>query len=354
MSSEETASTERDGEPASRADRDDLPGSDGEHVLQERFDTEDRADGFYDSAMQSALTDRMQSFLAERWLGVVGSLDDGRPRVSTTVGGPGMVQVVDPETIAWPADGMVGGAPALEGPADERWLSLVTVDWWDTTVGLHVNGVGDRVERLPDSETDPLPGSDWIVLSIDEAYIHCAKHVPKLSVERPPPARAARNPIEEPYDRLSERAQRFVGSRLQAFLGTADEHGETDISPRMGPSGFVQVLDEKTVAWPEYRGNGVHASLGNMYERPAATLMFVDWWSTEAVLEVSGDVSLEDEVEGAEDLTDVDRTKTWVVLDVEAVDLIESPRLPKLSVSEFDPPWGTDDVEAKKSGFFTG
>lgn len=43
-----------------------------------------------------------------------------------------------------------------------------------------------------------------------------------------------------------------------------------------------------------------------------------------------------------------------MVLSVDDVDLVESPPLPRVSVASFDPPWGTDDVEAKKSGYFTG
>ncbi|WP_343232924.1 pyridoxamine 5'-phosphate oxidase family protein [Natrinema salinisoli] len=353
MSSGDAAIREDDRESNRDDDRGDRPGSYGEHVLQKRFGTEDRADRFYDSEMQATLTDRMQSFLAERWTGFVGWLDDGRPRVTPAVDGPGMVQVLDSETVAWPAGTMIGPTPTLDGSQEERWLSLVTVDWFDTTVGLHINGVGERVEYVYNQQHERLPGTDWIVLSVEEAYIHCAKHAPQLSVEQLPLAEAARDPIEKSFGRLSKRAQRFVGSRLQAVLGTADADGETDVSPRLGPAGFVQVLDESTLAWPEYRGNGVHASLGNMYERPVATLSFVDWWSTEAILEVSGTVSLEDEVDDATDLTDVDQTKTWVSLEVDSVGLVTNPPLPRLSLEEFDPPWGTDDASIKKSGYFT-
>ncbi|WP_435347118.1 pyridoxamine 5'-phosphate oxidase family protein [Haloarchaeobius sp. HRN-SO-5] len=408
MSSEDVPSTDGELEDARDRDRSDLPGSDGEHELQERFETTARAENFYEEAMQAALTDRMTDFLTDRWIGVVGWLDEDQPRATPIIDAPGMVHVLDSETVAWPADTIIGSGPSFDGPEDQRWLSLVTVDWWDSTVGLHVNGVADRVDSVEDGDGNQLPGVDWIVLSVEEAYIHCAKHIPRLSVTQQTPVRAVRDPVQEPYTLLPEAAQRFVGSRLQAFittaeeayvhcakhvpllsvtqqtpargvrdpvqksythfpeaaqrfigsrlqafLATADDAGETDLSPRIGPAGFVQVLDETTLAWPEYRGNGVHASLGNMLERPQATLLFVDWWSTEVVLEVSGTVSLMDDVDGAEDLTDVDRTKTWVVLDVLSVDLVENPPLPELVVEEFDPPWGTDDVEAKRSGYFT-
>lgn len=362
------------------SDRDDLPGSDGEHVLQERFETVDRADSFYEEAMQSALTDRMRAFLEERWIGLLGTLEDGRPRVRTAVGQPGMVQVFDAETVGLPVGRAIDDAPSLEGAHDNRWLSLVTVDWWDTTVGLHVNGVAERRATRPD-RVDGDAETDWLVLSVHEAYIHCAKHIPRLSVDiGPSTERSADSPLREvlerayshcanrisglagtgqqdpqreSHDRLVPEVQQFIGSRILGFLATADGEGEMDVSPRIGPEGFVQIVDDTTIAWPEYRGNGIHASLGNIYERPVASMTFVDWWETEASVQVTGEASLRDEVDGATDLTDVDRTKTWVVLDVESVRVTVDPPLPKLSIEAFDPPWGTDDSEAKKSGFFT-
>ena len=53
-----------------------------------------------------------------------------------------------------------------------------------------------------------------------------------------------------------------------AFIATSDAHGECDNSFRAGPPGFMRVIDEKTVMWPEYKGNGVMASMGNISENP--------------------------------------------------------------------------------------
>lgn len=341
---------DRHDETTRRADR---PGSDGEHVLQAHLETVDRADAFYESAMQEALTDRMASFLADRWLGFAATLDGEQPLASPCVGTPGMVQVLAPDEIAWPVETVIGRDLPLDGPPAERWLSLVTVDWWDSTVGLHVNGVADRQPYEPPGVDYAGPSTDWYVLSIEESYIHCAKHIPRLVVDDEAPDDPTAETTRTEYERIVSPVERFIGSRVLAFLATADGDGETDLSPRLGPDGFVQVLDDTTLAWPEYRGNGIHASLGNVFERPVASLLFVDWWNTEAVVRVSGEASLHDEVAGAVDLTDVDRTKTWVVLDVDSVTVTADPPLPTLSVEAFDPPWGTDDSTAKKTGFFT-
>lgn len=53
------------------------------------------------------------------------------------------------------------------------------------------------------------------------------------------------------------------------------------------------------------------------------------------------------------DLTDVDRTKSWVVLDVDSVTVAVDPPIQRLAIEEVYPPWETDDERAKKTGFFT-
>lgn len=338
-------------ERAIGVDRGDRPGSDGEHELQAQFGTIDRADPFYDEAMHSSLTDRMRSFLGERWLGFVGWMTDEGPRLTTAVGEPGMIRRLGDETIAWPAECLLGAGPALDGPRAQQWLSLVTVDWWDSTVGLHVNGIAGRYPTIP-GDDDAETAGDWIVLVIEEAYIHCAKHIPRLTVaERAPTDRSAGSRTIHD-DRLTPATKQFIDSRLLGVLATADRHGETDVSPRLGPDGFVQVVDDTTIAWPEYRGNGIHASLGNIYEQPAASMSFIDWWNGEAIVHVAGDASIHEEVAGAVDLTDIDRTKSWVALDVDSVTVHVDPPVPQLSIEAFDPPWGTDDQDAKKTGFF--
>ena len=65
-------------------------------------------------------------------------------------------------------------------------------------------------------------------------------------------------------DSLSEKMVDLVGRQEMVFVATSDENGNCDCSPRFGTAGFVIVLDDRTLAYPEYRGNGVHASLGNI------------------------------------------------------------------------------------------
>ena len=61
------------------------------------------------------------------------------------------------------------------------------------------------------------------------------------------------------------------------FIATADEHGYPNCSYKGGEPGFVRVLDERTIAFPNYDGNGMFVTAGNMLVNPHVGLLFIDW-----------------------------------------------------------------------------
>src|SRR6201988_4456523 len=65
---------------------------------------------------------------------------------------------------------------------------------------------------------------------------------------------------------LNPQMRTFIARQEMFFLSTADGHGECDVSFRAGEAGFVHALNEKTVIYPEYRGNGATASRANTTE----------------------------------------------------------------------------------------
>jgi uncharacterized protein len=72
-------------------------------------------------------------------------------------------------------------------------------------------------------------------------------------------------------------ARRLIEAADMFFLATADEHGRPDCSYKGGDPGFVRVLDDRTVAFPSYDGNGIFASLGNIAVNPQIGILFIDF-----------------------------------------------------------------------------
>lgn len=87
-------------------------------------------------------------------------------------------------------------------------------------------------------------------------------------------------------DRLEERIVRdflddgdkaFIGRMEMFFLATADESGFPNCSYKGGNRGFVRVMDDRMIAFPNYDGNGMYLSMGNLLHNPNVGLLFVDW-----------------------------------------------------------------------------
>ncbi len=77
-------------------------------------------------------------------------------------------------------------------------------------------------------------------------------------------------------DQVGDAYRSFIESRDMFFLATADEHGVPQCSYKGGDPGFVRVLDEHTIAFPLYDGNGMFLSAGNIEVNPHVAILFVD------------------------------------------------------------------------------
>ena len=71
----------------------------------------------------------------------------------------------------------------------------------------------------------------------------------------------------------------FIESMEMFFLATADEHGMPQCSYKGGDPGFVRVVDDRTIAFPNYDGNGTYLSMGNLLRNPQVGILFIDFAS---------------------------------------------------------------------------
>jgi predicted pyridoxine 5'-phosphate oxidase superfamily flavin-nucleotide-binding protein len=166
-------------------------------------------------------------------------------------------------------------------------------------------------------------------------------------------------------DRLNGRMRAFIGRQELCFVATADAHGECDNSFRAGAPGFVRVIDDRTLAYPEYRGNGVMASLGNLEENGHVGLLFIDFTRDVIGLHVNGTARVAESDEVLLTYPDLapavlerngvaGRTKAerWVLVHVEEAYIHCSKHIPRMTKVPREIAWGTDDVKRKGGDFF--
>ena len=175
------------------------PGSEGEHELQERFGTAKRANAFYDNQVLDHLTPEMREFMSKQKMAFIATSDaHGECDSSFRAGPPGFMRVIDEKTVMWPEYKGNGVMASMGNISENGYVGLLFVDFFESAVGLHVNGKAtivdnaavaafaplfDRIEfstetpEIPEVKKTP---ERWVVVEIDEAYIHCSKHIPML------------------------------------------------------------------------------------------------------------------------------------------------------------------------------
>ncbi|MEW6269809.1 MAG: pyridoxamine 5'-phosphate oxidase family protein [Thermodesulfobacteriota bacterium] len=239
-------------------------------------------------------------FLAARRYAIVAATDgNGAVWASPLVGAPGFLHAEGPRALAVAATPHAGD-PLREALRRETMVGLLAIDL-ATRRRARVNGVAR-----------PRAGGGF-VLEVEQAYANCPKYIRRREPAETPaalaPLPAARSPT------LSAAQQAWIASADTFFVATA--HGErgADASHRGGAPGFVTALDERTIAWPDYAGNAMFQTLGNLTANPACGLLLVDF-ARGATLQVAGRAQVQWGAPPARDGAGAERS---VVLAVEEV-----------------------------------
>jgi len=82
---------------------------------------------------------------------------------------------------------------------------------------------------------------------------------------------------DRPAGRLTRGAATFIAARDSLYMATVSESGWPYVQHRGGPPGFIRILDEKTLAIADFRGNRQYISTGNLAANDRAALILMDY-----------------------------------------------------------------------------
>ncbi len=225
------------------------------------------------------LSPAIARFLARQRLAVAASLDaGGRVWASLLTGPPGFLSPAGPQRLR------IAAAPIAVDPLGEnlgaggrRELGLVVLDP-RTRQRMRVNGIG----RLDDH---------GVQIDIRQVYGNCPKYIQLRESEADvPPAPSAPRVATS----LHARQRGWIAAADTLFIASFHPEGGADASHRGGRPGFVRVLRSDRLAFPDYPGNAMFNTLGNLVEYPRAGLLFVDFTRGD-VLQLTGTARLEDD-----------------------------------------------------------
>jgi predicted pyridoxine 5'-phosphate oxidase superfamily flavin-nucleotide-binding protein len=95
-------------------------------------------------------------------------------------------------------------------------------------------------------------------------------------------------------DRIDDDDRAFIEARDMFFIATVDEDGQPQCSYKGGEPGFVRVLDDRTIAFPVYDGNGMYLTAGNLIATGRVGLLFIDFEGRKR-LRLNGTASVDDD-----------------------------------------------------------
>ncbi|MEU7886078.1 pyridoxamine 5'-phosphate oxidase family protein [Microbispora bryophytorum] len=259
----------------------------GEIAVQRR--TGVRLSGHGSARVRAEIPEVAARFLESQRMVVIGAEDrEGRVWAAPLTGRPGFVAPSGDRTILVDA---VPVAP-LAGVFDvEHDIGMLAVEPW-TRRRMRVNG---RARR----------DGDHLILRTEQVYSNCPKYLQKRTIveDLEPGERTSRS-----GDRLSEAQREWVTAADTFFVATHAPGLGSDVSHRGGDPGFVEVVDDRRLVWPDYAGNLMYMTLGNLELNPAAGLLFLDWATGDA-LHLTGRARVDwepREVPGAQRLVEFD------------------------------------------------
>jgi len=204
----------------------------------------------------SELPPVVRDFLAEQpWIALGSEDADGRVWASLLYGTPGFITAPSPDAVH------VDAAPLAGDPLTGALDGAVG--------GLALEPSTRRRARL---NGQAVTDADGTTIWLEQVYGNCPKYIATREVE----AVVARGAGERVTGTtLDARAAELLAAADTAFLATRGPDG-FDVSHRGGRPGFLERVDERTLVWPDYQGNRMFNSLGNIAADGAAGLTVVD------------------------------------------------------------------------------
>lgn len=242
----------------------------GEIAVQERAGVRSEA-ARIGKSLQSTMPPAAREFLRQREFIVLGSLDEnGRVWASLLTGPPGFLHAPDERTLNIAAE-IASGDPLADNLRTHPQVGTLTMDL-ATRRRMRLNGEAEIT-------------ATGIAIQAREVMSLCPKYIQAREIEGVR-ATTENTSLPQRSQRLSKDQQQHLSAADTFFLATHAEGG-VDVSHRGGKPGFIRVRNASTLAWPDYRGNNLFQTLGNLELNPNAGFLFVDF-STGSTLQLTG------------------------------------------------------------------
>ena len=256
----------------------------GEKEIQLRLGVGDRIEQLGRRMIQAGMPDRHQEYFSQLPLLFVGTADaSGRPWASVLAGLPGFLQPIGADILRVHARPIYGD-PLNRALVEGAVIGTLGLEF-ETRNRVRANGVIAHV------------GEDQFEIRVAQSFPNCPQYIqarePALELDIDPigeqrPVRRGKALNKADAALVARSDTFFIASQ---FSGSGDWTEGIDVSHRGGLPGFVIVAHESSLLFPDYPGNCMFSTLGNLQLDPRAGLLFIDF-ETGDILQMTGEAEV--------------------------------------------------------------
>lgn len=259
----------------------------GELAIQARAGVQAEAQGLR-KGISTIVKPAAQDFLRNQQLAIASTIDSNEQVwASLLTGEPGFIQVVSDQLVQIHAT-LILGEPLEKNLNDQPEFGLLAIDL-ATRRRLRLNG---QAEMQPDG---------MIQLQTQQVYFNCPKYIQMRHVETHLLPTDAASQVQS-TETLTPAQQNWIAQADTFFIASFHPESGADASHRGGFPGFVRVVNSHQLVFPDYAGNNMFNTLGNLAVNPRSGLLFIDF-ERGHTLQLTG---------RAEIIWDADRTAEFV------------------------------------------
>ena len=297
----------------------------GERAIQQRAGESAIADRNV-TLVSDTVIGGARPFIAKQFMVALGSVDaSGDVWASALFGQPGFIHSTDGRAI------QIDVPEGSRDPVDPLWTNLAS----GRDLGMLFIELGSRRRYRVNGTVSRIDGNG-VEVSIREAYPNCPKYIQRRHLRA---LGASGEPSQAAYGTvLRGNVTQLIRQADTLFVATRHVDTGADASHRGGGAGFIQVVDEQTLRIPDYHGNSLFNTLGNLQVDSRAGLYIPDFANGQS-LQLTGTATVEwdqadpDRVTGGTGRFWVFHVAKWILRDA-----IPRAEWEYLDASPFNPP----------------